>query len=89
MSWALVLNDAQERALFCLYSSAAPTADASGVHLTTIRSLARLGLVDGRTSTPGVMCAADAIDVLTPVRVTPAGFRALADLVEAQDARGP
>lgn len=86
MSWALVLNDAQERALAILKSSAAPSAHATGIRLTTIQSLERLGLVEGQSPIAGVGCG---IESGIPVRVTPAGFRAWADILEALIARGP
>lgn len=89
MSWALVLNDAQERALSCLYSSGSPTAYATGIRLSTIRSLAGMGLVEGLTAIDGVTYAVADIDVYTPLRVTPAGFRAWADILEALRAKGP
>lgn len=74
MSWANVLSDSQVKALACLYSSAAPSSRATGIWLGTIQALGKLGLVEAKDG--------GHIEPNTEVNVTPAGFRAWADVLE-------
>ncbi len=77
MSWARVLGVKQVRALACLIGSAAPSSRGTGIHLTTMRQLEKLGLIAACDQALG-------IDVYSRVRVTPAGFRAWADILEVR-----
>ncbi len=81
MSWAKVLSDSQVKALACLYSSAAPSAGATGIWLGTIQALGKLGLVEAWDK--------GHIESNTNVHVTPEGFRAWADILEFKQTEVP
>jgi hypothetical protein len=80
MRWVTVMNHAQKQALGILISTATPTSRLTGINLATLKTLAKLGLVEFNESVladPNKHAGPN-----EPARVTPVGFRAWADIVE-------